>query len=226
MKNVDLLLTNRKDLSIIYLVIRNFVRGIGMQPPHHGSFSPKTDEQLVLSACAGDEISLNELLLRFSPLVKKISSRFHTVALENDDLLQEGMLGLISAVYTFSSEKNTSFSAYAYICISNRISTAVRAEFSLKHLPLNTYVSLDDEALASGMSPEEQLIAEEAAKGLIAFLESNLSDLELSALRLFLTGCDYATIADKLSVTPKAVDNALQRARGKLKSGKNNVHYG
>ncbi len=188
-----------------------------MSSPDLNNKNSMADDVLVSLAQSGDQAALNTLLVRYTAMVKSIASCSFGASLEPDDLAQEGMLGLLAAVYSYAPEKAASFHTYASVCVSNRIVSAVRAGNRLKHSPLNSFVSLQESDAASQPDPEELLLADEKAEQLLLFLSEELSQLEYKVLRLHLSGDRYENIAEKLQISAKAVDNALQRVRKKLK---------
>jgi RNA polymerase sporulation-specific sigma factor len=127
------------------------------------------------------------------------------------------MLALLSAVYTFAPDKNASFKTYAGVCIHNRLRSVCKAQAAQKHRPLNSYVPLDELELPGGADPEGQLISEEEANDLNRFFTTELSPLEKKVLLCRLKGLSYSEISEKLQITEKSIDNALQRVRTKLK---------
>ena len=175
------------------------------------------DEELVVLAQNGDQAALNALLERYLATVRSVASRSFGASLETDDLAQEGMLGLLAAVYSYAPEKAASFHTYASVCISNRIRSAVRADTRLKHSPLNLSVPLTDENVSPGGNPEDLFVASEQAEQLLLLLSTELTALELQVLRQYLIDRNYRTVAEKVNITEKAVDNALQRIRKKLR---------
>ena len=145
---------------------------------------------------------------------------------ENDDLIQEGMIGLFKAVQDYNVEQDTSFYSFAKLCITRQMYSAIEASKRKKHSPLNSYISLYDsseeqgslmETMAAGQesNPEELLVSREYAQLLEMKLEESLSALENRVLYLHLLGTDYKTIARLLDKSPKTIDNALQRIKGK-----------
>ncbi len=179
------------------------------------------DENLVLLAQKGDNDAMSALISEFVPLVKSRAAAMAGNNLETDDLAQEGMLGFLNAVYSFMQGGEASFRTYAAVCISNRIISAVRSQLSRKNMPLNFSVSLsDDEYLAEDTEadPQNILLAQEETARLLNILNGQLSGFERAVIRQYLSGLSYEQTAKRLSVTTKAVDNALQRAKKKLKS--------
>jgi len=180
-------------------------------------YKDKTDEELVSLSQSGDKNALSVLLRRFKSFVSGVSSRYDGVSLEKDDLFQEGMLGLLSAVYTYSPGKNAAFRTYAGVCVNNSLKSVIRRENENKNIPLNTYIPLDDLNISGGTEPENKLISLEETKALYSIFDRDLSALEKKVLLCRLDGLGYAETAAKLNITEKAVDNAMQRVRAKLK---------
>ncbi len=191
----------------------------------NNDFYQLTDEALAVSAQRGNISAETELLKRFNAPVrftatsyKKEHSSFCDFALlDSDDLIQEGSLGLLSAIYTFDPEKNVLFRTYASKCISNAIASAVKAGASKKHTPPGAVISLDTVELPSSASPEEELLSEERLNEIKKFLSEDLSDKEFSVIRSFLSGRSYKDISLKLNISEKSVDNTMQRIRAKLR---------
>ena len=173
-----------------------------------------TDEQLVLFAQEGDESALNLLVSRMLPVAMACASSYSNALACREDLAQEGMFGLLSAVRTYSTGRAASFKTYAGVCIRNRIVSVARASSSRG----NGDISLGDEDLPDfDSNPENMVIAGEARKSVSDFISQELSDFEKSVIRLYLAGNSYKEISEILSTHSKAVDNALQRIRRKLK---------
>ncbi len=175
------------------------------------------DDALVRLAQNGDQAAVNTLLERYTATVRSVAKCSFGASLETDDLAQEGMLGLLAAVYSYEPEKATSFHTYASVCVSNRIRSAVRADSRLKHSPLNSSVPLDDAAVIPGGNPEDLVVASEQAEQILSFLAKELTPLEGRVLRAVLVGKSYRAVAEESELTEKAVDNALQRIRKKLR---------
>lgn len=176
-------------------------------------------EENVNAALNGDESAMNELIVHLAPTVEKIASAYSSKSpLSRDDLIQEGMIGLLSSVYGYSPDGGAKFKTYATTCISNRIISAVRNQLRNKHMPLNGYVSLDElELIDARTNPQTVLDMQDKMKILNERIEQCLSELEKNVLRLHIAGYNYSSVAEKLSVSEKTVDNALQRARKKLR---------
>ena len=186
-----------------------------------------TDEELQ-SLAAERQVDAEEALAeRYVRLVRVCARPYFLNGGDSEDLTQEGMLGLLSAIREYDAGKGASFKTYAEICIRNRIQSAIRSAARKKHAPLNDGVSLDevlsDESQSLGTqyfqrSPEEQVLARETEKEFITAYSRRLSKLEAQVLSLFLDGLSYQEMAVALGRDTKAVDNAVQRIRKKLAS--------
>ena len=190
-------------------------------------YSQLNDNELLSLASSGDRDAEEQLALRYSRLVKIRSRRLFLVGGDSEDLIQEGMFGLLSAIREYDSSMRTSFKTYAEICVKHRIFSAIKMASRKKHGPLNDMISFDDVlsdesqsgAAASGLvfrrTPEEQVLAQESADEIISY-SRYLSKFEAKILRLFLDGLSYSEIAENCGKSSKSVDNAIQRIRCKL----------
>lgn len=180
------------------------------------------DENLLVSlAKSGDSNALTELIKSYSEKVLQKSLSFKKISgIENDDLYQEGMLGLLSAVYTFDESKGVLFSTYAMTLITRKMLSAIRVANKKNGLPMESYVSIDEKAdICSGSpTPEDFLIYNEEIDSILLFVNNNLSKTEKKVFRLNLLGLSYNEIADILDCSEKSVDNALQRIRKKIRN--------
>ena len=181
-----------------------------------------TDEELVERIRGGDSTCMDILIERYKRQVRNQARALYLMGGDNDDLIQEGMLGLFKAIRDYRPEKEASFEAFARLCISRQLYSAVQAAGRQKHAPLNTYVELSDqldtqEDGPQGKSPEELLIDRENIEGLRKEIWKVLSPMEKKILQFYLEGESYTEIAAGLNRFPKSVDNALQRIRRKLK---------
>ena len=188
-----------------------------MHPMDPSAASVASDAALALAAQQGDKAALNLLIGRYRAFAQSIAAGYNGIFLEKDDFVQEAMLALLSAVYTFAPDKNAGFKTYAGVCIRNRLRSVCKAQAAQKHQPLNTYVPLDELELPGGTDPEGELISQEDAAQLAQFLQQELSPLEKQVLICRLKGLSYAVIAERLQISEKSIDNALQRVRTKLK---------
>lgn len=156
------------------------------------------------------------------PYIRKRASRIKSVGLAYDDIVQEGLIGLLSAVDRFEEGRGASFETFAITCIDNRISSALRQDSRRKNRPLNNYTSLFDEErvgwkVSVSGSPEDLYILREEVREIMERIRRSLSSFEKDVLSLYLDGYSYLAISELLSSSHKSVDNALQRARRKLK---------
>ncbi len=186
-----------------------------------GGYSEQTDEVLSQLAAQGDRRAEEQLALRYSRLVRICARPFFLIGGDSEDLIQEGMVGLLMAIRTYEPQRGSSFRTYAEICIRNRIRSAVRAASRDKHSPLNTSVPLEDPLLptagAEGQTDPEQLyIRRENLQEWREQVYVCLSRLERQVLERYLEGFSYAEIATQLNRPAKSVDNAIQRIRRKL----------
>ena len=190
------------------------------------------DLQLVLKARNGSNVALDALIRRYTPFVRLKASAYFLVGGDNDDLIQEGLIGLYKAVRDFRPDKETSFRSFAELCVTRQIITAIKTATRFKHSPLNTYVSfshtpagqdpdgdctLGDALPGSHVNdPAVRVISTEELQSLVGCLGTTLSPLESDALRLYLEGCSYETMAEELGCDTKTIDNALQRVKRKI----------
>lgn len=169
----------------------------------------------VKQARGGSEQALAWLIARQMPQIRSLAAKAARPGMDYEDAIQEGIIGLYSALCTFDEGKGASFSTYACICVQNAVASAVRASQRVKHAPLNYAAPYCEEQ--SVPDPEELLLQSERMASTLHSIETRLSPMEKQVLYLFIQGCSYAQIAHRLSVNEKAVDNALQRVRLKLK---------
>lgn len=190
-----------------------------------------TDEQLLCDYKNGNQEIMDYLMVKYKSMVRKKARAMYLLGGENEDLIQEGMIGLIKAVRDFDVTQKTSFSSFAELCVSRQMYSAIEASNRKKHLPLNSYVSLyeDSEQVGEGRSlplidtiesskendPEVLYFGKEYTEVFAEQLKELLSPLENHVLYLHLMGTDYRTIAELLGKSPKSVDNALQRIKTK-----------
>ena len=188
------------------------------------------DEVLVGLAKNGDSLVLEYLLKKYSNFVRAKSRTYFLIGADKEDIIQEGMIGLYKSIRDFNSDKLTSFKAFADLCITRQIITAVKTATRQKHIPLNSYVSLnkpiyDEESertlldIIVGVKvtdPEELIISKEQIKYIECKVEEVLSVLELEVLSLYVEGKSYQEISKELDRHVKSIDNALQRIKRKL----------
>ena len=189
-------------------------------------YKQMTDEQLIEKLREGDSGIIDYLMEKYKNTVRKEANAMYLLGGENDDLIQEGMIGLFKAVQDYDLKQGASFFSFAKLCITRQMYSAIEASRRKKHGPLNSYVSFyeqgeDESSLADTMeaggesNPEELFVSQEYVRILQSRLEESLSDLENRVLYLHLMGTDYKTIARLLDKSPKTVDNALKRIKNK-----------
>ncbi len=176
-------------------------------------------EELLLVR-AGNEQALDEIIAHFMPAVKSAAAKAICRGLEYDDVVQECLIALFRAIVAYDETKGATFATYASTCIDNAAVSAVRSATRQKHAMLNNalpLLDLSDDSASVQDSPEELLLQSESYKSALENIETKLSRLERQVLVAFLDGESYADIAKRLNLEPKTVDNALQRARAKLR---------
>ncbi len=196
-------------------------------------YEQATDEELIHRLRSGEEPVMDYICNKYKNLVRSKAKSMFILGGDNEDLIQEGMIGLFKAVRDYDSGRDASFGTFADLCISRHIYTAVQASRRKKHIPLNTYISLygnaseqEDqeersllEALAdkSKQDPEEMVLDRERVEYLEKAIEAELSSFEKQVLDLYMTGMSYTQIAKVLGRDEKSTDNALQRLKSKIR---------
>ncbi len=183
-------------------------------------YSVPDNESLALAAQNGDTRAMSELTARISPHIRSKAASFGLSAQDTQDLFQEGMLGFLGAVFSFKEDKGASFRTYAVVCASNSMISNLRVRSKRGNIPQDAFVPMDwDLPVEDGApGPEERLIAGEQAESIISAINNELSDFERKVVLLFIGGGSYEEIAASLDSDTKAVDNAIQRVRKKLRS--------
>jgi RNA polymerase sporulation-specific sigma factor len=190
----------------------------------------KSDEDIVTEAKDGNTIALEFLINKYKNFVKAKARSYFLIGADREDIIQEGMIGLYKAIRDFKGDKLSSFRAFAELCITRQIITAIKTATRQKHIPLNSYVSLNkpiydedsDRTLLDILSgtkitdPEELMINREEYNDIEFKMGEILSDLEWKVLTLYLDGKSYQEIAVDLRRHVKSIDNALQRVKRKL----------
>ncbi len=191
----------------------------------------QTDDDLVLAARSGDESALHELLNKYRAFARVKARSYYLVGADREDMVQEGMIGLYKAIRDFNPDMQSSFRAFAELCVTRQIITAIKTATRQKHGPLNNYVSFSrpvagdddgDRVLADVLptvaisDPADLVISAERIRALQAHFDEVLSDLETEVLRLYVEGKSYQEIAERLQRHVKSIDNALQRIKRKL----------
>lgn len=187
-------------------------------------FCQQSDEILCELAASGDREAEEHLAARYSRLVRICARPCFLAGGDSEDLIQEGMIGLLSAIRGFRPEKEAVFRTYAEVCIRNRLWSAVKTAARSKHGPLNHSVSFDSAPLDNGAyqvrpstaeDPEDMLISREDEERLVKNLHSRLSDFEKVVLGFYLDGLSSQEIAQRVGKPQKSVENAVQRIRRK-----------
>ena len=194
-------------------------------------YSQMTDEQVVALAQAGDEDAVNHLLYKYEKLVYIWTRPYFLQGAEDDDLLQEGMIGLYKAIRDFSPG-SSSFWSFAKLCITRNIISAIKGTTRQKHIPLNSYTSLHkpiydaegDRTLMEVLSnnkvddPEALVIDRERLYNTQKHIKEVLSEFEYKVFRLYINGLSYKEMAERLQTHTKSIDNALCRIKNKIES--------
>ncbi|NLW53845.1 MAG: sigma-70 family RNA polymerase sigma factor [Clostridiaceae bacterium] len=190
------------------------------------------DLKLWLLSQADDEEATSELLRLYKGLVRSVAQPFFLQGGEKDDLLQEGMIGLLQAIQQYDPHQNASFRTFARLVIQRSMLDAVRSASRKRHEPLNLSISLEaeigDTESDSGIvladlleddapAPDQEVISTEQLEAFLAFMQNNLSELELGVVKGLRLGMSYQEIAESLGRSNKSVDNAVQRLRAKLR---------
>ncbi|MGF2614131.1 RNA polymerase sporulation sigma factor SigH [Rossellomorea aquimaris] len=188
------------------------------------------DEAVIEMVHQGESEALDFLIKKYRNFVRAKARSYFLIGADKEDIVQEGMIGLYKAIRDYKEDKLTSFKAFAELCITRQIITAIKTATRQKHIPLNSYVSLDkpiydeesDRTLldvitgAKITNPEELIINREEFDSMEDKMAELLSDLERKVLSLYLDGQSYQEISEELNRHVKSIDNALQRVKRKL----------
>ena len=196
------------------------------------SYEQYTDGELIDRLRRGETQIMDYICDKYKNLVRSKAKSMFILGADNEDLIQEGMIGLFKAVRDYDVGRDASFSTFAELCVSRQMYTAVQASRRRKHFPLNSYVSLDSEACEDDkeglnlaelladkteLNPEEAFLDKERVAYLEKTIDEELSDFEKQVLDLYRTGMSYSQIAKVLGRDEKATDNALQRLKAKIR---------
>ena len=193
-------------------------------------FAGLTDEEIVSQAQQHDDAAVEYLPYKYKNFVRSKARSYFLIGADHEDIVQEGMIGLYKAIRDYQPERLSSFRAFAELCITRQIITAIKTATRQKHVPLNSYVSLnkpiyDEESDRTLMdvivegraqNPEDLIIGQEDLVSIRDRVDQVLSSLEQDVLNAYLDGKSYQEIADKLGRHVKSIDNALQRVKRKL----------
>jgi RNA polymerase sporulation-specific sigma factor len=187
------------------------------------------DEEVVILANEGSDSALEHLIYKYKDFVKVKAHSYYIIGADRDDIVQEGMIGLYKAIRTYDGCKATSFKSFADICITRQLITAIKTATRKKHIPLNSYVSLNKpsygdrsipvmETVSAGQStdPMELFIGKESMDSMEQKLNGLLTSLEKEVLLSYVEGRSYEEIAFELNRRVKSIDNALQRVKRKI----------
>ena len=203
---------------------------VGLPKEEYLLFDDMTDEEVVCEAVNGDHEALEYLINKYKNFVKSKARSYFLIGADREDIIQEGMIGLYKAIRDFNPDKLSSFRAFAELCITRQIITAIKTATRQKHIPLNSYISLNkplydeysDRTLLDILSgvkisdPEELIISREEFEDIEGKMGEILSKLEWQVLMAYLGGKSYQEIAKELKRHVKSIDNALQRVKRKL----------
>lgn len=178
-----------------------------------------SDEELIDFLRDGNEAVLDYLINKYKDLVRSKAKSMFLIGGDNDDLIQEGMIGLFKAVKDYDSGRDANFQTFARLCVTRQMYTAIEAAGRQKHSPLNTYISIYEEDFQKegGTNPEDSFLDKERVKYLEEQVEKELSTFEKQVLDLKLAGLDYLEIAAILKKDSKSTDNAIQRIKTKVR---------
>lgn len=185
-------------------------------------FKSLSDETLQCLSTGGDNEAETCLVGRYNKLVRACARPYFLAGGDSEDLIQEGMIGLLSAIRSFVPDRDASFRTYAEVCIRRRLQSAIKSALRDKHAPLNNYISLESLFLDSSQAVyilrdlEEEVLAKESADELSSKFTKYLSCFEAEILRLYLEGLSYEEMSEQVGKPLKSVDNAIQRIRRKL----------
>ncbi|MBR3152383.1 MAG: RNA polymerase sporulation sigma factor SigH [Clostridia bacterium] len=195
----------------------------------NAEYNSLSDVELIDKIKAGDKNALNYLVGKYSEIVNMKVGKYFIVGAERDDIVQEGLIGLFKAIKCFKPEKQSSFKTFANLCIERQLQTAIKSSTRQKHMPLNSYLSLntiaydenDDTSLLEILNlnpvedPLDTITKKEYYDSIENKIDKNLSDFEKKVLQRYSNGDSYVEIAQRLNAPVKSVDNAIQRIRKK-----------
>lgn len=193
------------------------------------AFQSMTDEEIALYAKRGSAGAAEHLLNKYKSLVEGKARSYFLIGADHEDIVQEGMIGLYKAIRDFRTDRQARFRAFAELCVTRQIITAVKAATRQKHMPLNRYVSLhgpvsddDCDGALIDILPDacvidpERVLLKSHMRDCLSSIQAQMSTLELKVLRYYMQGMSYREMASLLSCRTKSVDNALQRAKRKI----------
>ena len=196
---------------------------------YSSNYKDMSDEDLITEIKSGDKSALEFLIGKYKELVNMKVSKFFMIGAEKEDIVQEGLIGLFKAIKSYNPEKQNSFKTFANLCIERQLITAIKSSNRQKHMPLNSYLSLnttayeedEDSSLIDVFNahqmedPLETITKKEYYKTVETAIDKSLSDFEKQVLNRYMQGESYIQIAEKLDAPVKSIDNAIQRIRKK-----------
>lgn len=197
---------------------------------NYDKFNDVKDEDLINQIKSGDNDALNYLINKYKEVVNMKVSRYFIVGAEREDIMQEGLIGLYKAIRNYNDDKQNSFKSFANLCIERQLITAIKSSNRQKHMPLNSYLSLnmsaydeedDDTSIYEVFDanivedPLDTITKMEYYKSVESVIDKSLSSFEKQVLTELINGNSYVAIAEKLNSPVKSVDNAIQRIRKK-----------
>lgn len=197
------------------------------------------DEEIVKLASLGDKSALDYILDKYKGLVKVKARAYFIIGADKEDIIQEGMIGLYKSIRDYQESRETSFKVFAELCITRQMITAIKSATRQKHIPLNSYISLnkpvydgesektylDTIASLKSLNPEELFIGKESKSFIEKHINRTLTKLECKVLELYLQGKNYTEISSIIQKPEKSIDNALQRVKRKLEKFLNNKDF-
>lgn len=186
---------------------------------NEASYAALADGVLASRVNNGDDLAFDELMLRYLSTINAIARKYSAEGYEQKDFVQEGLLALLQSCRTYKSDSSASFKTYMSVVVEHRLISIIRSSNSKRVIPQSSLVKMDDlsETIEdSASNPEETLMCREQLSSVFNKLKSTLSDTEYRVLTLYAEGLSYRQIAQRLNVSEKSVDNALQRARRKI----------
>ena len=179
-----------------------------------------SDSELIFKAKSGDDKSLGELVEKYMSFAREKALGYSNSGLEFDDIVQEGMIGFLSAFHSYDPDNAASFKTYAGVCMDHRIISAINSSAGKKRIPKSALVSLDDteaECNDTASDPEKMFFLKSQTAEILSKIDSELSDFEKRVFHIFFSGHSYEETARITGSSLKSVDNAMQRVRKKLR---------
>ena len=203
------------------------------------NFSQITDEDLIEMIKSDNKFALEHLINRYKDLVNIKVSKYYIIGAEKEDIIQEGLIGLYKAIKSYQADKQNSFKSFASICIERQLITAIKTSNRQKHMPLNSYVSLNKDAYENDEDgnhtdlmeildaniiedPLDMITKKEYYQSVENTIDKSLSNFEKKVLNCYMQGESYGEIAQRLDAPVKSIDNAIQRIRKKAIKGMQN----